>query len=574
MPTSEPSVTVAGAGIAGLTAALKLAQRGYAVTVYESRPFLGGNASAHKDEKTGIFHDIYPHMFSTFYRHFWTLLEEDLGIRREDAFEPRESVKILRDDGRYLAMTDGASFRKALQNLFGGVLPPADMLVWAYSMLDLMSQPGYRHELLNRESVNGFMRSRPYGTDRAAILHDYVLMVVWSAHSYGVSAAAYRDFFRYTLRNPSPLTWVLKGDLYTHLMLPFRRKLEELGVTIHLGHGVTRIVAGDDGVSEIEIQETRYDPLTHRTWPDPDKEPYTEPVENLVLATSPKAMGTLAQSGGTGQRLVDYVPELSEARQARAEPIAVLDLYFNKRIPDIPADHVSLWDSPMNLSFLDLSQVWEELKGGEVTALTVAASNYYGLPSEARGSGVHQNIVAMVAELRRYLGPLRHEDIDFEKTHFQTNLGDELFINDVGSETWRPRTHHEAIPNLFMAGGYCVNDVGMATVEAAVTSGLLAARALHEQAPLGDPVEIAGHEAWPDSIVHMMKLALMPAAYQAKWWSEVRDMSADAATDTSTATWARDLASLWSLPARYAVDAWETSVAWYGCFWDDLLGRR
>ncbi|HZD05330.1 MAG TPA: FAD-dependent oxidoreductase, partial [Longimicrobiales bacterium] len=459
-------------------------------------------------------------------------------------------------------------------NLFGGVLPPADMLVWVYSMLDLMAQPGYRSELLYRESVNGFMRSRPYGTDRAAVLHDYVLMVVWSAHSYGVSAAAYRDFFRFTLRDPSPLTWVLKGDLYTHLMLPIRRKLEELGVTLHLGQAVTRIVAGDAGVSEIEIQETRYDPLTHRTWPDPEKEPYTQSVENLVLAVSPKAMGTLAQLGEEGRRLVDYVPHLSEARQARAEPIAVLDLYFNRRIPDIPDDHVSLWDSPMNLSFLDLSQVWDNLREGDVTALTVAASNYYGLPSEARGAGVHQNIAAMVSELRRYLGPLPHEAIDFEKTHFQTNLGDELFINDVASDIWRPETCHEAIPNLFMAGGYCVNDVGMATVEAAVTSGLLAARALHERSPLGDPVEVRGHEAYPDSIVHMMKLALMPAAYQAKWWSGARDMLGDATADRSASTWSRDLASLWSLPARYAVDAWETSLAWYGCLWDDLLGRR
>ena len=572
MASPTPTVTIAGGGIAGLTAALKLARRGYAVTVYEDRPFLGGNLSAHKSPKTGIYHDIYPHMFSSFYHNLWSLVEDELGMHREDAFEPREVVKILRDDGTYVDMTDGASVEKALRNLFGGVLPPEDMLIWVYSMLDLMSQPGYRRQLLYRESVNSFIRSRPYSTDRAALLHDYVLLVVWSAHSYGVSAASYRDFFRLTLRHPSPLTWVLKGDLFTHLMLPILKKLEELGVTVKLGHRVTRIMVGDQGVKQIKVQETTFDSTTHTTHLDPEKQPFTEPVEHLILATSPKVMGTLAQWGETGERLVDHLPWLSEARQARAEPIAVLDLYFKKRLEDIPAEHVSLWDSPMNLSFLDLSQVWDELRDGDVTALTVAASNYYGLPSEARGTGVRQDIEAMVAELQRYLPQVQLEDIDFDKSHFQTNLGDELFINDVASDTWRPLTAHDEVPNLYLAGGYCVNDVGMATVEAAVTSGLLAARALHERAPLGEPVDVRLHEAYPDSVIHMLKLGLMPAAYQAKWWADVKGIAAGCTSGKPASDWGRELASLWSLPAHYALDAWETSVAWYGCLWNDLMG--
>ena len=40
---SEPTrVTIAGGGLAGLTAALRLAERGYRVKLYEQKPILGG----------------------------------------------------------------------------------------------------------------------------------------------------------------------------------------------------------------------------------------------------------------------------------------------------------------------------------------------------------------------------------------------------------------------------------------------------------------------------------------------------------------------------------------------------
>ena len=40
-------VAIAGGGIAGLTAALRLSQRGYQVTLYEEKPWLGGNLGSH-----------------------------------------------------------------------------------------------------------------------------------------------------------------------------------------------------------------------------------------------------------------------------------------------------------------------------------------------------------------------------------------------------------------------------------------------------------------------------------------------------------------------------------------------
>ena len=83
-PPAGTSVVVVGAGIAGLTTALKLSQRGYDVTVYEATDVLGGNLSAARQsmrapdgseltgsEPTGfVYHDVYPHMFCDWYKNF------------------------------------------------------------------------------------------------------------------------------------------------------------------------------------------------------------------------------------------------------------------------------------------------------------------------------------------------------------------------------------------------------------------------------------------------------------------------------------------------------------------------
>lgn len=61
-----PSITVIGAGLAGSTIARVLAEKGYAVTVYEARDHVAGNCHDARCPKTGILiHRYGPHIFHT-----------------------------------------------------------------------------------------------------------------------------------------------------------------------------------------------------------------------------------------------------------------------------------------------------------------------------------------------------------------------------------------------------------------------------------------------------------------------------------------------------------------------------
>ena len=61
-PTSQPTVAVAGGGLAGLAAACALADAGFRVTLFERRPYLGGRASSYEHPGTGEIVDNCQHV--------------------------------------------------------------------------------------------------------------------------------------------------------------------------------------------------------------------------------------------------------------------------------------------------------------------------------------------------------------------------------------------------------------------------------------------------------------------------------------------------------------------------------
>src|SRR5215467_1719924 len=60
--SSQPTVAIAGGGLAGLAAACALSDTGFGVTLFEKRPFLGGRASSYEHPGTGEVVDNCQHV--------------------------------------------------------------------------------------------------------------------------------------------------------------------------------------------------------------------------------------------------------------------------------------------------------------------------------------------------------------------------------------------------------------------------------------------------------------------------------------------------------------------------------
>lgn len=520
---AAPRVAIIGGGIAGLTAALRLAQRGFVVSVFEAKPELGGNMSSL--DVGGIEHDVYPHMFCDWYANFWTIFETDLGFSRAHHFEPQDGVKILPAGATdFFDLKNPSTFATVWEDLRLGLVSVPEMILLMFSMLDLASYPFQRNvdDDLDKIDVNGFLYSRGYSTEQVAKLHNYILTLVWSVNSDMTAAKSYQDFLRHfsSFPNEQPLAWLLKGSLEMKIIRPLADKLRALGCSI----------AAATPVTSIDMIDTR--PVL--TIAPSGGAARSEAFDYAIVATPAGAMIDLVMGRAgedSARKIIASVPRLAQMQHFRDAAIPVVDIYFKRKLANVPQGQIGLQGSRFMLSVVDISQLWQtSATTRERTVLVLAASDGCAIPTRAPQA----EAFAMIAEMHQWLpmfNPGTHwgdpdSDIDWTYSHFRSNDTNRLFINDVGSWAYRPQAADpDALPNVFLAGDYCQSGVDMATIEAAVQTGLLAAQALQAQDARvggtirGEPITLAEDKAFGSATLLAAKLALLPAAYGASAWA-------------------------------------------------------
>lgn len=541
MPDTEGSqVIVVGAGIAGLSAALRLAERDFKVTLVEQNNFLGGKLGAHKHVEPcpDDYHEHSFHMYLNWYHNFWRIADE-IGLLQH--FTPAPEMNYLKPkqfvrEGKPLRLINVGALASSWHNIFSGVESPADMLTYGYSLIDLLGTP-VRPTTFASTSVYGFLASRPYMTDRAIALHGQTLAKAFASPTYLNAAQTYRKFISYGFRRPTPMTWLLKGNTETYLFKPFHERLKALGVKICTLRRVDKIRIDDKKVTHLQLSQLDRSPT-----PDMKAVPVGDPqvieVTGDVIFAIP--IGAISD-------LVDWdvffsASELANVRRLPTQPMASLDVYFKKKLRNVPSGVTLLQDSPYNLTFVDNSQLWKDGGPPGVTFLNLVMSDFSifadyvdstMLSDEEVGKNKAEITEYLLQELREYIefdyqfkgtgvtNP--SDDVDRPRCHLQTNVREELFTNEVGSWQYRLKTA-TSVDNLFVAGDHCQSDIDVVTIEGAVVSGLMAAEAIRQKTcPGKEAVEIIVPDAYPEKAMAMVKWMGMPYAYAAKACSMASD---------------------------------------------------
>ncbi|AFY60579.1 9,9'-di-cis-zeta-carotene desaturase [Synechococcus sp. PCC 6312] len=107
-------VAIVGAGLAGLAAAIDLVDAGHQVTIYESRPFIGGKVGSWVDPD-GNHIEMGLHVFFYNYANLFALLDK-VGARQN--LLPKEHIHTFINRG---GMTGGLDFRFPLGAPFNGL---------------------------------------------------------------------------------------------------------------------------------------------------------------------------------------------------------------------------------------------------------------------------------------------------------------------------------------------------------------------------------------------------------------------------------------------------------------------
>jgi hypothetical protein len=516
---------IVGGGIAGMTTALRLAERGFAVTILEKGPFVGGALSGVWYDDT--FYEVYPHLFCHWYNNFWSLVS-DIGLTREQIFSRNEASGFLQpsDFPHYHYLKNTGDRRTALDNLRSGVLSIPEMFLADYTILDLLVQTDSEADFLTNQTINDFVVNRPYATPAVTQFFNSTITNIWAIDGYLSSAKAYQHFAKYQFREPTPQSWVISGTSYYNLLVPLLTKLDQYGCSVQTNTTVNGITVDSGRVKSISYEGN-------------EGKGQLIDIDNLILAVPPSSLSTLiftsADSGDQGKTIVGTLPQLANVRRLASDPLPLLYVTFRSTLPDIPTSYVSLLNSKYSLSFVKVGSLSQT---NRVTVLAIAASDFNALPInlvpkvsfDGRLSTTWMDsdptlkaaAFLILNEFRRYvpfnLGRAFSDpgsDIDWDKTFFAPNLAQPLFINEVGSEKWSTQTNYPEIDNLYFTGDSCTNPITIATVESAVYSGLQAARALAIKYHLPD-VPIIQPKYYSPLLLWPWKLMLMPYAAVAK----------------------------------------------------------
>jgi hypothetical protein len=495
MSNTGPAVTIAGGGLSGLSAAMRLGQRGYQVTLYEQKSWLGGNLGS-RPMPDGEHLDVYPHMYLDWYANFWALLQEATGQPKEERFAPFSTVKQLSKHQfpKFASLTDMYSPKYMIQNMFSGVGAPADMFVFGYASIDLLAERFNPTITLDNVDVNAFLNTRPYMTQAASDAFDSFITRVWAIPSYLASAPDFRRYLAYSILSPDPAFWLPTGSAFKEVVDPLVQAIEAVGVKIVTGTEITGVSCQDKRVTEIGLRGTTFDDDSGTWMPVPGSD-RTEPVENLLLAVPAATLSRLVRTPvSPGQpTVVEEAPDIAGIVRLRATQVPIIYLFFKHKLAGIPKEPVGFYGSELSLAFTDISQTWQDVpafKGR--TVLAVSSSDTSALP----GTTSFADAQAMLQELAEFL-PFRpgtrwgeSPDIDWTHTKYESNADSQLFINQTGTDAWRPEASSSHIANIYLAGDFCNNNIGMTTIESAVTTGLEAAQVIVRRNRHGERVTI------------------------------------------------------------------------------------
>jgi uncharacterized protein with NAD-binding domain and iron-sulfur cluster len=482
------SVAVLGGGVAGLSAAHELAERGYDVTVYEKRDMFGGKARSLSVPNTATAgrkdlpgeHGF--RFFPRFYKHLPDTMMRIPFPGNGSVFKNLVNatrIEVARSGNVPLVLTariprDPQDWAVALHTMFTGIGVPDDEVLFFVDRLLVLLTSCPERRLAEYEKipwwtfVGAETRSKEYQTLLAeGLTRSLVAMRAEDGSTRTVGYMLLQLLFG--LLTTGGFDRLLTGPTNEVWLSPWVSYLKQRGVTMNSGVTVQKFLAGSSGVTSVSVGRNGQT---------------QEVTADYYIAAMPvEIMAGLVTDG-----LKQLAPSLAALNQLPTRWMNGIQFYFSQ---DVPLDHghTLYADSPWALTSISQKQFWQQANlanygdGRVAGLLSVDISDWDAVgilvgksATECTADEIKNEVWA---ELKAHLNvggaqAIRDEsllswfldpDIQFPNPSSATNA-EPLMINKAGTWQYRPEATTE-IPNLFLASDYVRTYTDIACMEAA-----------------------------------------------------------------------------------------------------------
>jgi 15-cis-phytoene desaturase len=437
-------VIVLGGGLAGLTCAKVLAERGVAVELWEASGRFGGKAGSTQQADRWVDHGF--HIFPAWYQNVNALLAE----LRVDLWSGMYFCEVFPRDN-----TTGDQ----LHGPQGKAVEYRTLSRTMVATLDMISRPDW---YLDDLSVDGFLRGRLYAGRSSGDRLREISRKALGSPAYLTSALSMQRNLQWWMPVFRQANWnALCGPLQTEFIEPLVQATTDAGATLILDHPLVGIEMVDDRLVPIAAGA--------------DRTPVDEDV--IVVSALPvEVLQKMAQDNPVAlEKILRLDPKLGDLQYLDASPLAALDLHLTRRLDGLPKSHFILRDSTYDITGFDITDVWDEYTSqtGHPTVIQFCAGDTTAIRRLPHDAFVDR----LIADVQRFF-PFELTDVDRRYTTAMTHLDEPLFMNEVGSNSRRVSPTGTDVPNLYIIGDHTNTPVDLACMEGAVYSALMAAEAI------------------------------------------------------------------------------------------------
>lgn len=440
--TDSPHTIVVGAGLAGLTAAVRLVDAGHRVTVLEGRSIVGGRTADWDEEgmqvETGL------HRYLGFYTKLPRLLRH-VGLKVKDVVIWRDEIAFRVPDGGPSALFSASLIRRPVSTAvrafkYRDFLPLRQRAAMVRMLA--VGSVAYLRKPAELDDVSITDYAREHGVDDQTVRRliapltaglFFVPPEKFSAHNLmGVVVPYWRSLIKTGVG-------AFRGGMTEVMCGPIADYVTAHGGTVKLDSPAQALLGGPDGIRGVRTDEGDIE------------------ADQVVVATSL----------GPAKRLIDSALPghawFSDMRRMESTPSVCFQAETD--IPSTESDTATFTPGTEMGCLAEQSRTTFQNTNGRISVIMATPKTHLDSTTEELTETVIAEAQRVGIDLRGHIRRARKVAID-----------DDFYSLERGNDQLRP-AQHTPIPGLTLAGDY-TRQKYLATMEGAVASGELAARAI------------------------------------------------------------------------------------------------